>query len=462
MGLFVLDPGIFRAYDIRGIVDQNLSPQVVYSIGRSFAAEAQAVGHERVVTGRDGRTSGPTLHEALNRGLVESGVQAIDIGLVPTPVLYFAAVARHATAGVMVTGSHNPAEYNGLKMVLDGMSLKETDILNLHGRIERGDFIDGQGTIVKEDANASYLDRIVKDIRLQRPLKAVVDCGNGAAGRTAPEVLRKLGCEVVELFCDIDGAFPNHHPDPAQPENLQDLVEKTRAVGADCGLAFDGDGDRIGLVTNTGGVVSSDQLLMLFAQQIISRNPGTEVVFDVKCSRALGDLIRQAGGRACMWRTGHSYIKARMRESGALLAGEFSGHICFADRWYGFDDAIYAAARFLELLSAADQSAEQLFEALPLGLSTPEIKVATTEDRKFKIMDALAERGDFGTGRRTLIDGLRVDYQDGWGLIRASNTSPALTLRFEADGAAALDRIQGIFRRQLGLIDPNLNFLPAA
>ena len=458
----MLDPRIFRAYDIRGIVDQNLSPQVVHSIGRSFAAEALASGQNRVLTGRDGRTSGPTLHEALNQGLVESGIQVVDIGLVPTPVLYFAALSDGAKAGVMVTGSHNPAEYNGLKMVLDGKSLKETDILNLHERIERRDFIDGQGTLVKQDFTASYLRSVVEDIRLQKPLKAVVDCGNGAAGEVAPKLLRMLGCELVELFCDIDGAFPNHHPDPAQPENLQDLVEKVRAVGADCGLAFDGDGDRIGVVTNAGGVISSDQLLMLFAQQIISRNPGTEVVFDVKCSRALGDLVRRAGGRACMWRTGHSHIKARMRESGALLAGEFSGHICFADRWYGFDDAIYAAARFLELLSASDQSAEQLFQALPLGLSTPEIKVATTEDRKFKIMDALAQKGDFGTGRRTLIDGLRVDYNDGWGLVRASNTSPALTLRFEADGAAALGRIQGVFRRQLGLIDPNLNFNPAA
>ena len=458
----MLDPRIFRAYDIRGIVDQNLSPQVVHSIGRSFAAEALAGGQNRVLTGRDGRTSGPTLHEALNQGLVESGIQVMDIGLVPTPVLYFAALTDGAKAGVMVTGSHNPAEYNGLKMVLDGKSLKETDILNLHERIERRDFIDGQGALVKQDFTASYLRRVVEDIRLQKPLKAVVDCGNGAAGEVAPKLLRMLGCELVELFCDIDGAFPNHHPDPAQPENLQDLVEKVRAVGADCGLAFDGDGDRIGVVTNAGGVISSDQLLMLFAQQIIRRNPGTEVVFDVKCSRALGELVRRAGGRACMWRTGHSHIKARMRESGALLAGEFSGHICFADRWYGFDDAIYAAARFLELLSASDQSAEQLFQALPLGLSTPEIKVATTEDRKFKIMDALAQKGDFGTGRRTLIDGLRVDYNDGWGLVRASNTSPALTLRFEADGAAALGRIQGVFRRQLGLIDPNLNFNPAA
>ena len=458
----MLDPRIFRAYDIRGVVDQNLNPQVVHSIGRSFAAEALAIGQDRVLTGRDGRISGPALHEALNRGLAESGIQVIDIGLVPTPVLYFAALARGATAGVMVTGSHNPAEYNGLKMVLDGKSLKEADILNLHKRIERHDFIDGQGTIVKEDAIASYLDQVVKDIGLQRPLKVVVDCGNGAAGEVAPKVFRMLGCEVVELFCDIDGTFPNHHPDPANPQNLQDLAEKIRATGADCGLAFDGDGDRIGLVTDAGGVISSDQLLMLFAQQVIGLNPGTEVIFDVKCSRALGDLIQEAGGRACMWRTGHSHIKARMRESGALLAGEFSGHICFADRWYGFDDAIYAAARFLELLSAADQSAETLFQALPLGLSTPEIKVETTEDRKFKIMEALANKGDFGTGRRTAIDGLRVDYKDGWGLVRASNTSPALTLRFEADGAAALDRIQGVFRTQLGLIDPNLSFNPAA
>ena len=454
----MLDPRIFRAYDIRGIVDQNLGPEAVRQIGRGFAAEALAGGQDRVLTGRDGRNSGPALQAALNQGLVESGVHVIDIGLVPTPILYFAALTGEAGAGVMVTGSHNPAEYNGLKMVLDGKSLKEADILNLHKRIERQDFIDGQGAVVKQDFIASYLHDIAKDVHLQKPLKAVVDCGNGAAGEVAPKLLRMLGCEVVELFCDIDGAFPNHHPDPAEPKNLQALVRRVQETGADCGLAFDGDADRLGVVTNAGDIIAPDRLLMCFAQDVIGRNPGAKVVFDVKCCRALGKLIAEAGGRPCMWRTGHSHIKAKLREAGALLAGEFSGHICFADRWLGFDDGIYAAARFLELLSTGGQSAETLFKAMPAGLSTPEIKIETTEERKFKIIKSLAQKGDFGPGRRTEIDGLRVDYEDGWGLIRASNTSPALTLRFEGDGAAALDRIQGIFRAQLSLVDANLNF----
>lgn len=457
----MLDPSIFRAYDIRGIVDQNLGPEVVHHIGRSFAAEALAGGQDRVLTGWDGRNSGPALHEALNQGLAESGVQVIDIGLVPTPILYFAALTSGAGAGIMVTGSHNPAEYNGLKMVLDGKSLTEAEILNLHKRIERQNFIDGQGTVVKQDFIASYLHGIAKDIHLQKPLKAVVDCGNGAAGEVAPKLLRMLGCEVVELFCDIDGAFPNHHPDPTEPKNLQALVRLVQETGADCGLAFDGDADRLGVVTNAGDIIVPDRLLMCFAQDVINQNPGAKVVFDVKCCRALGKLIAEAGGRPCMWRTGHSHIKAKLREAGALLAGEFSGHVCFADRWLGFDDGIYTAARFLELLGAGGQSAEALFKAMPVGLSTPEIKIETTEDRKFKIIKSLVQKGDFAPGRRTEIDGLRVDYDDGWGLIRASNTSPALTLRFEGDGAAALDRIQGIFRTQLSLIDANLNFGPA-
>ena len=457
----MLDSRIFRAYDIRGIVEQNLSPEVVHHIGRSFAAQALASGQDRVLTGRDGRCSSPALHEALNQGLMESGVHVIDIGLVPTPILYFAALTSGATTGVMVTGSHNPVEYNGLKMVLNGKSLKEADILNLHERIERQDFIDGQGAVVKQDFIASYLHSIAEDIHLQKPLKAVVDCGNAAAGEVAPKLLRMLGCEVVELFCDIDGTFPNHHPDPAEPKNLQALVRQVQETGADCGLAFDGDADRLVVVTNAGDIIAPDRLLMCFAQDVIGQNPGAKVVFDVKCCRALGKLIAEAGGQPCMWRTGHSHIKAKLREVGALLAGEFSGHICFADRWLGFDDGIYAAARFLELLSAGGQSAEALFMAIPVGLATPEIKIETTEDHKFKVIESLVQKGDFGPGRRTEIDGLRVDYEDGWGLIRASNTSPSLTLRFEGDGATALDRIQGIFRAQLRLIDPNLNFCPA-
>ena len=456
----MLDPKIFRAYDIRGVVGENLSAAVAHDIGRAFAAAALAEGHGRILTGRDGRTSGPALHEALNQGLAESGVEVIDIGLAPTPVLYFAAQGPTAQAGVMVTGSHNPASHNGLKMVLGGQALSEGAIQNLRRRIQNGEFVFGRGAVVQQEQIGPYMEAVLADVRLHRPLKVVVDCGNAVAGVVAPELLRQLGCELVELYSEVDGTFPNHHPDPADPKNLQDLAQRVRAVGAACGLAFDGDADRLGVVSNSGDVIWPDRLLMFFAQDVLRRNPGAEVIFDVKCSRALQETIRKAGGTACMWRTGHSHIKARLRETGALLAGEFSGHICFADRWHGFDDALYAAARFLELLSAADATADSLFEALPVGLSTPEIKIEAGDAHKFKIIEDLAESGEFGAGRRTAIDGLRVDYDDGWGLIRASNTSPALTLRFEADEPFALERIQGIFQNQLSLIDASLRFDP--
>ena len=458
----MLDPKIFRSYDIRGTVGENLSVAVVRDLGRAFAAAALAEGCSRIVTGRDGRTSGPTLHEALNLGLVESGVEVIDIGLAPTPVLYFATQGSAATAGVMVTGSHNPPQHNGLKMVLNGGALTEGAIQSLRTRIQGKDYVDGQGARVHRDQIGPYVKAVLADVRLRKPLKVVVDCGNAVAGVVAPELLRQLGCEVVELHCQVDGAFPNHHPDPAVPENLQDLAQRVRAAGAACGLAFDGDADRLGLVSNQGDIIWPDRLLMFFAQNVLSRNPGAEVIFDVKCSRALRETIREAGGRACMWRTGHSHIKARLRETGALLAGEFSGHICFADRWYGFDDALYAAARFLELLSASDQSVDELFRAFPASCATPEIKIEARDAHKFKIIERLAQKGDFGAGMRTAIDGLRIDYDDGWGLIRASNTSPALTLRFEADEPSALERIQAIFQNQLSLIDADLRFEPAA
>ena len=457
----MLDPKIFRAYDIRGVVGESLSASVVRDIGRAFAAAALAEGQRRILTGRDGRTSGPVLHEALNQGLVESGAAVIDIGLAPTPVLYFATQGPAAHTGVMVTGSHNPANHNGLKMVLDGKALTEGAIQDLRQRIQGGDFVVGRGTVVRQEQIRPYIAAVLADVRLHRPLKVVVDCGNAVAGVVAPELLRQLGCEVVDLYTEVDGAFPNHHPDPAEPENLQDLAQKVRATGAACGLAFDGDADRLGLVSDAGDLIWPDRLLMLFAQDILRRHPGAGVVFDVKCSAALAKTVRKAGGCACLWRTGHSHIKARLRETGALLAGEFSGHICFADRWYGFDDALYAAARFVELLSAGDATADSLFQALPTGLATPEIKIEASDADKFRFIEDLAERGDFGIGRRTAIDGLRVDYDDGWGLVRASNTSPALTLRFEADEPSALERIQRIFQTQLSLIDASLRFDPA-
>ena len=454
----LLDPGIFRAYDIRGIVDENLDASVVRRIGRAFCAEALALGQHRVVTGRDGRHSGPALHRALNEGLAEGGMAVIDIGMAPTPVLYFATHAAGTGAGVMVTGSHNPANYNGLKMVLDGKPLAEDAIQRLRARIEADDLTHGQGGIAERDFTDAYQQAVLADAHVQGSPQVVVDCGNGVAGAVAPKLLRRLGCQVDELYCEVDGDFPNHHPDPVEPQNLADLIERVRAIGAACGLAFDGDGDRLGVVTQSGSIIWPDRLLMLFAQDVIAHHPGAEIIFDVKCSRHLSALIERLGGRACMWRTGHSHIKTRLRETGAPLAGEFSGHICFADRWYGFDDALYAAARFLELLSAGGNDADALFRNFPEGFSTPEIKIEAREETKFKIIEALARRADFGPGKRTNIDGVRVDYENGWGLIRASNTSPMLTLRFEADEASALDRIQGIFQAQLTAIDPSLSF----
>jgi phosphomannomutase/phosphoglucomutase len=457
MGL-ELEPEIFRSYDIRGITTRNLTEDVVYWIGRAFAAEAVERQQRRVAVGRDGRHSSAPLRDALNRGLTEGGVDVLDIGQVPTPVLYFATHALDTGTGIMITGSHNPPEYNGLKMVLAGETLAEARIQALRARIEENRLSEGEGDVEEVDIAEQYLDRIADDVVVAQPLKVVVDCGNGVAGRLAPELIRQLGCELVELYCDVDGDFPNHHPDPAEPENLEDLITVVKAEQADVGLAFDGDGDRLGVVTASGEIVWPDRLLMLYAQDIVSRNPGADIIYDVKCSRHLNSLIGDLGGRPIMWKTGHSHIKAKLKETGALLAGEFSGHICFGERWYGFDDALYAAARLLEILGASDQSTDELFAQFPVTYGTPELKIRTTEQAKFEIIERLAREGDFGDGTVTTIDGLRVDYPDGWGLIRPSNTSPVLSLRFEADEQEALARIQDVFQQQLGAIDPELRF----
>jgi len=456
-----LDPEIFRAYDIRGITTRNLTETVVYWIGRAFAAEALELQQRRVAVGRDGRHSSLPLRDALVRGLTEGGVDVVDVGLVPTPLLYFATVALETETGIMITGSHNPPEYNGLKMVLGGETLAEGRIQALRERIEQNRLSSGEGQTELVDVVDAYLDRVQEDVVVAQPLKVVVDCGNGVAGTIAPELLRRLDCEVIPLYCDVDGDFPNHHPDPADPATLEDLITVVRAEQADLGLAFDGDGDRLGVVTASGQIIWPDKLLMLFAEDIVGRNPGADVIYDVKCSRHLNTLISDLGGRPIMWKTGHSHMKAKLRETGALLAGEFSGHICFGERWYGFDDALYAAARLMEILGAADESADALFDRFPPSCSTPELKIPTTERAKFAIMAELAESADFGEGTLTTIDGVRVDYPDGWGLIRPSNTSPVLTLRFEADSAAALQRIQDIFQTQLTQIDPQLKFQQA-
>ncbi len=452
------DPLVFRAYDIRGIVGKTLSPDLVYWIGRAFAAESRAESRTRVVIGRDGRHSSEGLAEALTRGLREGGVDVMDVGLVPTPLLYYATHALDTGTGVMITGSHNPPEYNGLKMMIAGVTLAEGRIQRLRERIEKNELSQGEGDVEVVDIVDHYLDRIISDVAVAQPLKVVIDAGNGVAGAIAPRLMSELGCEVVPLYCDVDGDFPNHHPDPAEPANLEDLITVVKAEKADIGLAFDGDGDRLGVVTNTGEIVWPDKLLMLFSRDIVGRNPGADIIYDVKCSRHLNSIISEYGGRPIMWKTGHSHMKAKLKETGALLAGEFSGHVCFGERWFGFDDALYTAARLLEILGAESQSADRIFAEFPVTFSTPEIKIQTTETRKFEVLELLAKQGKFGEGTLTTIDGIRVDYTDGFGLIRASNTSPVLTLRFEADGQSVLDRIQRVFREQLASIDPNLKF----
>ena len=455
-----LDAGMFRAYDIRGIVDDNLTRDAVYWIGRAFASEARNAGQRASVVGHDGRLSSPALSEALCRGITEGGVDVIDVGQVATPMLYFATHAQDTGTGVMITGSHNPPEYNGLKMMIGGVTLAEAAITRLHERILSNDLDEESehGTLEKLAVDASYLERIMDDVALAQSLKVVVDCGNGVAGAIAPRLISELGCEVIPLYCEVDGTFPNHHPDPADPANLEDLITVVQAEEADIGLAFDGDGDRLGVVTGSGKIIWPDRLLMLFARDIVGRNPGADVIYDVKCSRHLNTVIAEHGGRPIMWKTGHSHIKAKLQETGALLAGEFSGHIAFGERWYGFDDALYSAARLLEIVSAQTDSVDDLFAELPDGVSTPELKIETTETAKFEILDALKQKADFADGTVTDIDGVRVDYSDGWGLIRASNTSPVLTLRFEADDDAALSRVQQVFRQQLAMIDGSLSF----
>ena len=449
------DRDIFRAYDIRGIVDQSLTDATVYHIGRAFAATACAQGIREILVAADGRLSGPRLKQVLCQGLTDSGCQVLDIGYVPTPVLYFAAHQRPDQTGIMITGSHNPSDYNGFKMMLGGETLSGEQIQSLADRIEQQAYVDGQGSIEPLEITQAYAERIIGDIRLQRPMKVVVDCGNGIAGGIAPELLKRLGCEVIPLFCEVDGTFPNHHPDPGKLKNLQDAIAAVTEHQVDLGLAFDGDGDRVGVITPSGQVVFPDRVMMLFAEDVLSRNPGAEILFDVKCSRLLPRVIEQAGGKATMWKTGHSLIKRQMKACGALLAGEMSGHIFFRERWYGFDDGLYSAARLLEILSARDENADAIFSAYPEDISTPEINIEVREDNKFALVNAL-QQVEFPGGQVSHIDGVRVDYPDGWGLMRASNTTPVLVLRFEAENGSALARIRHEFQSRLSAIDPDL------
>jgi len=449
---------IFRAYDIRGVVGETLTPEIVQQIGLSIGSEAAKRGQKTLCVGYDGRLSSPELSEALIRGLIATGRDVINVGCVPTPVLYFATHQLNTGSGVMITGSHNPANYNGFKMMLGGDTLAGDDIQKVYDRIILQDFDLDQsaGQVRQQEIGRDYLDTILNDIAVAAPLKVVVDAGNGVAGELGPALIEELGCEVIPLHCEIDGTFPNHHPDPGKPENLQDLIRKVEEEGADLGIAFDGDGDRVGVVTNKGKIIWPDRLLMLFAKDVVSRNPGADVIFDVKCSRRLNGLISGYGGRPIMWKTGHSLIKAKMKETGALLAGEMSGHMFFKERWYGFDDGLYSAARLLEILGIDERSSEEVFESFPEDASTPEININVTDESKFALVEKLTAQGDFEGGNISTIDGIRVDYQDGWGLCRASNTTPVLVLRFEADDEAALSRIQQVFREQLLMVEPEL------
>lgn len=452
-------PEIFRAYDIRGIVGETLTLDSVYGIGRAFATLALDVGQGRAVVGGDGRRSTDTLRRELVCGLRDGGVDVVDIGVVPTPLLYYASHVLDTGTGVMITGSHNPTEYNGLKMVLGGGTLAGNAIQRLRALVETRRFSAGEGQFKTLDLADRYIAEVVAGTGIDRSLKVVVDCGNGVGGLVGPRLLATMGCEVVPLHADVDGDFPNHHPDPADAANMADLIAAVARTGADLGLAFDGDADRLGVVTERGGIIWPDRLMMLLGRAVVSANPGATVIFDVKCSRHLGAVVREAGGCPVMWKTGHSHIKAKVLESGAALGGEFSGHICFADRWYGFDDALYCAARLVELLAAETRPASAVFADFPDALATPEIKVPTTEQRKFEVIDELAGNAAFDTDAAevTRIDGIRVDYPDGWGLLRASNTSPMLSLRFEADDDQALDRIQTVFDTALVGIDPSLS-----
>ena len=451
---------IFRAYDIRGVVGETLSARIVHEIARAIGSEAAETGQSTIVVGRDGRLSSPQLAGALVEGLRATGRDLIDVGAVPTPVLYFATHYFDTGNGVMVTGSHNPAPYNGLKIMLGGETLSGAEIAALRTRLESGRLVTGAGAGAcrHEEVLDAYVQEVCRNIAPSRPcaFRVAVDCGNGIAGRVAPKLFRALGHEIIELYCDVDGRFPNHHPDPSEPRNLRALIETVRSHRADLGFAFDGDGDRLGVVDAAGNIVWPDRQLMFFAADLLSRERGAQIVFDVKCSRHLGEFIAARGGVPVMWKTGHSFIKKRLRQSGAPLAGEMSGHIFFADRWYGFDDAFYAAARMLEILAADGRPSLEVFAELPGGVSTPELKVEMSEGRQHRFVEDLARRADALSGRFTGIDGVRVDYADGFGLVRASNTTPSLVLRFEGDSPEALARIQTAFGHALLDIDPKL------
>ncbi|RKP50838.1 phosphomannomutase/phosphoglucomutase [Trinickia fusca] len=459
----MISQSIFKAYDIRGIVGKTLDADVARLIGRAFGSEVRAQGGDAVVVARDGRLSGPSLIAALADGLREAGVDVVDIGMVPTPVGYFAASVPLALPGgersvdscIVVTGSHNPPDYNGFKMVLRGAAIYGEQIQALYRRITEQNFAAGAGSYAQYDIADKYVERIVGDIKLARPMKIVLDAGNGVAGALAPRLFKALGCELVELFTDVDGTFPNHHPDPAHPENLQDVIRELARTDAELGFAFDGDGDRLGVVTKDGQIIYPDRQLMLFAEDVLARHRGAQIIYDVKCTRNLAKWVREKGGEPLMWKTGHSLVKAKLRETGAPLAGEMSGHVFFKDRWYGFDDGLYTGARLLELLARVSDPSKVLND-LPNSLSTPELQLKLEEGENFALIASLQKEARFeGADEIVLIDGLRVEYPDGFGLARSSNTTPVVVMRFEADSQEALTRIQNDFKRVILAAKPD-------
>ncbi len=453
-----INPSIFKAYDIRGILGQGIDETFAEHLGRAFGSAALAAGDRAVAVGRDGRLSGPGLVRALVRGLASTGVDVVDIGAVTTPMLYYVAATRGphgCRSGIQITGSHNPKNYNGFKMVLAGAAIYGEAIQALRRRIEAEDYVRAKGRSAAMDINAEYAARIVGDCKLSRRMKIVVDSGNGIPGASAPGILRALGCEVIELYSRVDGDFPNHHPDPSKPENLADLIKVVHATEAELGLAFDGDGDRLGVVTRQGQIIYPDRQLMLLAQDILTRQRGATIIYDVKCTQRLAPAIRAAGGVPMMYKTGHSLVKAKLKEVGAPIAGEMSGHIFFSERWYGFDDATYTAARMLEILSRHGNPSAVL-EALPTAFNTPELNVACAEGEPARVVSELLERANFPLAQEIItIDGLRVEYADGFGLIRASNTTPVLVLRFEGHSAEALQRIEGELLAALRAVKPD-------
>ncbi len=457
-----LDPAsvptqIFRSYDIRGEVGVDLTPDLAEKIGAALGSEALDQGEASIIVARDGRVHSDELADRLIKGITRTGCHVIDIGVVPTPLLYFATFHLPDTnSGVMVTASHNPAQYNGFKMVINGVTLADDAVQDVRSRILRQQFHKGEGSVEYRQIVGDYIDRIFSDVALAGSIKLVIDAGNAVPGAVAPQLFEELGCDVIPLHCELDGTFPNHNPDPSDEKNLQDLIAKVQETQADMGVAFDGDGDRLVVITPSGQIVWPDQLLMLFARDVLSRNPGADVIFDVKCSRQLNQVISSYGGRPIMWKTGHSPMKAKMIETGALIGGEYSGHIFIKDRWYGFDDGLYAMARLLEIITLRDQSIDDIFAAFPKLPATPELKIAVADSDKFALVEKLVQQGDFPNGKPTTIDGLRVDFAKGWGLVRASNTSAALTLRFEAETEEALEKIQQLFKRELLKIDSKL------